>query len=73
MSMIASTYTSNDLIIFNLSKYKMRRRQLYGIMIVSIAIIVVMIWLNTQAASQYFASYEQFEGKVQMENFWGNA
>ena len=51
----------------------MRRRQLYGIMIVSIAIIVVMIWLNTQAASQYFASYEQFEGKVQMENFWGNA
>ena len=44
-----------------------------GIMLVSIAIIVVILLLNTRVTLQYFASYEQFEGKVQMENFWGNA
>lgn len=48
----------------------MRRRQLYGIMIVSIAIIFVMFLLNIKTR---VASQERFEGKVQLENFWGNA
>lgn len=46
----------------------MLRRQLYGLMLVSVAIIIVVFWLQLKPAY-----LERFQGKVQLEAFWRGA